>query len=183
MRGGEGTEEERASLPGCAVGCVARVRRLIYIDTAVEELLMIDDVLRCGQYELDRHDLHALERLRLRLRDGGDAMRCDGHARYHRTRWRCGGGEGARHGDSRLDRLESRSTFTHARAAVVLARRRGPSRTAGWQRRRIDWSRYGWWCAVVIEHTSLSLAGWTPALIRERSFETRDALFAGWPSG
>ena len=54
---------------------------------------------------------------------------------------------------------------------------------AGWQRRRMDWSRYGWWCAVVIEHTSLSLAGWTPALIRERSFETRDALFAGWPSG
>ena len=54
MRGGEGTEEERASLPGCAVGCVARVRGLIYIDTAVEVLLMIDDdVLRRGQYELE----------------------------------------------------------------------------------------------------------------------------------
>lgn len=75
MRGGERTEDERASLPGCAVGCVARVRGLIYIDTAVEVLLMTDDALRCGQYELDRHDLHALERLRLRLRDGGDAMR------------------------------------------------------------------------------------------------------------
>ena len=69
MRGGEGTEEERASLPGCAVGCVARVRGLIYIDTAAEVLLMIDDdVLRRGQYDLDRHDLHALERPRLRLR-------------------------------------------------------------------------------------------------------------------
>lgn len=107
MRGGEGTEEERASLPGCAVGCVARVRGLISIDTAVEVLLMTDDVLRRGQYESERHDLHALERLRLRSRVGGGnatAMRC-----CHRTRWRCGGGEGARHGDSRLDRPESRA--------------------------------------------------------------------------
>jgi hypothetical protein len=52
------------------VGCVARVRGLIYIDTAAEVLLMIDDdVLRRGQYDLDRHDLHALERPRLRGHD------------------------------------------------------------------------------------------------------------------
>lgn len=156
MRGGERTEEERASLPGCAVGCVARVRGLIYIDTAVEVLLMIDDVLRCGQYEPDRHDLHALERLRLRLRDGRDATA------MRATIVRAGGVVAARAHVMAILVLTDWSLARHPRAraaAVVLARRRGPSRTAGWQRRRIDWSRYGWWCAVVIERTSPSLAG------------------------
>lgn len=155
MRGGERTEEERAGLPGCAVGCVARVRRLIYIDTAVEELLMIDDVLRCGQYELDRHDLHALERLRLRLRDGRDATA------MRATIVRAGGVVAARaHVMAILVLTDwSLARYSRARAAVALARRRGLLRTAGWQRRRMDRSRYGWWCAVVIERTSLSLVG------------------------
>lgn len=160
MRGGERTEEERASLPGCAVGCVARVRRLIYIDTAVEELLMIDDVLRCGQYEVDRHDLHALERLRLRLRDGRDATA------MRATIVRAGGVVAARAHVMAILVLTDWSLARYSRArAVVLgqqarrARRRGLLRTAGWQRRRIDRSRYGWWCAVVIERTSRSLAG------------------------
>lgn len=181
MRGGEGTEEERASLPGCAVGCVARVRGLISIDTAVEVLLMTDDVLRRGQYESERHDLHALERLRLRSRVGGDdatAMRA--------TIVRAGGVVAAR---AHVMAILVLTDWSLARSSVVVYRHcwrvdeASCAGTAGWQRRRMDWSRYRWWCAVVIEHTSLSLAGWTPALIRERSFETRDALFAGRPSG
>ena len=75
----------------------------------MKALLVIDgddDVLRRGQYETDTDtDLHAVEVLRLRGHDA-TAMRA---TILHRTRWRCGGGgEGARHGDSRLDRLESR---------------------------------------------------------------------------
>ena len=148
-----------------------------------------DDVLRRGQYETDTdNDSHAVELLRLRGHDA-TAMRA---AILRRTRWRCGGGgEGARHGDSRLDRLESRyfardprSTHTHWRA-----RRRGLLRAAGWQRRRMDWSRYGWWCAVVISRTSLSLVGWLDTLdtlsfaSRSLRHATRCLLAAGRSCG
>ena len=147
------------------------MRGLIYIDTVVELLLVIDDdVLRCGQSARGRQTPFT--------RRGAIATarpRCDGHARYHRTRWRCGGGEGARHGDSRLDRLEYRDDI-RTRAVVLgqRARRRGLLRAAGWQRRRMGWSRYG----VVVcggDGERTLLVGW---LDKSLSFASRSLRHA-----
>ena len=85
---------------------------------------MSDDVLHCGQYELDGHDLHA-QRLRLRLR-GGDATA------MRATIARAGGVVVAARAHvmaiSRLDRLEGVWLDIHTRARAVVL---GLQATAG----------------------------------------------------